>query len=230
MSRENYELYRQKKNNRESNPDKENNMATIEEASLEEAINQFKYASQVEGKAEKTLEQYDYVFGKFLDFLDEDPPLGEITPSVVRSFLKRLMDNKNLSKATVAIHFRVLRAFFNWLVGEGLLEKSPTKNINQPKTPKKYPRILNKEQVDKLIQAAKNKRDSWAGYRNYTMIVCFIDMGLRLNELINASLIDLNFGERTLKVRGKGAKDRMVYFGRETYKALRKWVDMTKWL
>ncbi len=224
MTRENYELYRQTENNRESSSGSETELATVEEASLEEAINQFEYASEVEGKADKTLEQYEYVFEKFLDFLSDNPPISSISPSDVRGFLKRLL-GQDLAKATVAIHHRVLQAFFNWLVDEGLLEKAPTANIKEPKTPKKYPRILNKNQTNKLIQAARGNKGSWAGYRNFTIIHCFLDMGLRLNELINASLIDLNFNERTLKVRGKGAKDRIVYFGYQTYKLLRKWVD-----
>jgi len=199
---------------------------TIEEPRLSEGISQFIYAGQVEGKAAKTLSQYDYVFEKFTTFIGKDPPLGEITPSVVRSFLKRLMDNKELSKATVAIHFRVIQAFFNWLVKEDLLEEAPTRNINQPKTPKKYPRVLNKEQTNKLIKTAKNNNKTWAGYRNYAVILTFLDTGLRLSELINAKLSDINFNERSLRVFGKGAKERMVFFGFQTYKALRRWMKM----
>lgn len=192
---------------------------------LKEGLEQFKYASEVEGKAEKTLEQYSYVLEKFIDFLEEDFPLESITPSMVREFLQSLK-NQGLSKASVAIHYRVLRAFFNWLVGENLLYSSPTDNINEPKTPKKYPRVLKSKQVDKLIQAAKDSKDTWAGFRNYTITLCFLDMGLRLNELIKAKMKNLDFSERTLKVHGKGSKERMVFFGFETYKALRNWADM----
>ena len=199
--------------------------AVIQEVSLKEAMNQYKYASRVEGKAKKTLEQYNYVFEKFLEFLSADIPINAITPSDVRGFLNSLM-NKGLAKATVAIHHRVLQALFNWLVREDLLDKAPTVNIKEPKTPKQYPKVLNEEQANKLIRAAEGNKGSWAGYRNFTIIVCFLDMGLRLSELVDARLIDLNFEERTLKVRGKGAKDRMVYFGLETYRALRKWVGM----
>lgn len=197
----------------------------VQKITLKEGFEQFKYASEVEGKAEKTLEQYNYVLGKFIDFLEEGFRLESITPSIVREFLQSLK-NKGLSKATVAIHYRVLRAYFNWLVGEGLLDSAPTDNINEPKTPKKYPRVLKSKQVDKLIEAAKESKDTWAGFRNYTITLCFLDMGLRLNELIKAKMKNLDFSERTLKVHGKGSKERMVFFGFETYKALRNWTDM----
>lgn len=203
----------------------EKNETKIAEISLTEAMEQFEYASKVEGKAEKTLEQYDYVFDKLLRFLQEDPPLESIIPQQIRSFLKSLMED-DLSASTVSINYRVLQAFFNWLISEGLLESSPLKNIKAPKTPNKFPRVLNKEQTEKLIQAAKLKKHTWAGYRNYTMIFFFLDMGLRLNELINAKLSEIDCRERTLKVHGKGAKDRIVFFGLETYKALRKWLSI----
>jgi len=74
-------------------------------------------------------------------------------------------------------------------------------------------------------ETAKKQADTWAGYRNYTMVLCFLDMGLRLNELINSEIYNLNMKERTLKIHGKGSKDRMVFFGLETYKCLNKWLD-----
>ena len=197
----------------------------IQETHLNEAIEQFLYALEIEGRADKTIEQYNYVFRKFKGFLEENFLISAISPNMIRQFLHDLK-KKDLSKATVAIHYRVLRSFFNWLVGEELLETSPITNINEPKTPKKYPRILNQQQVDKLLQAAENNSNSWAGQRNYTITTCFLDMGLRLNELISANIKDLSFEERTLKVHGKGAKERVVYFGFQTYKLLKKWTKI----
>ncbi|MBS3787496.1 MAG: tyrosine-type recombinase/integrase [Candidatus Bipolaricaulota bacterium] len=232
MEYDEYPYYKKSNGNQSTDSDEgnsssnENTQTIIQEPSLSEALNQFKYASQVEGKAKKTLNQYDYVFDNFTDYLTEDdPPISSITPNHVRGFLKRLMD-RDLAKATVAIHHRVVQAFFNWLVDEELLEKAPTRNIDEPKTPDKYPRILDEEQTNKLIRTAENNKSTWAGFRNYTMILTFLDTGLRVNELVNARLTDLKFNERSLKVLGKGAKDRVVFFGYRTYKALRKWIDI----
>lgn len=200
---------------------------TQEDLSISECIVQYKYASEIEGKAEKTLKQYDYVFGKFLDYLGGDKPIEVVTANQIRGFIGKLR-SKDLSKSTISIHYRVLRAFFNWLVGEGLLESSPLENIKEPKTPNKYPRVLNSKQTERLIAVAEGNNNTWAGYRNYTIILCFLDMGLRLNELVEAKMKNLEFRERTLKVHGKGAKDRTVYFGWNTYKTLRRWSKMRK--
>lgn len=209
---------------KERNFNEEKAPPQTEAISLIEAMEQFKYASRVEGKAKKTLEQYNYVFKKFLDYLQEDPEIKTITPQQIRGFIQKLRDEE-LAITTVSIHYRVLRTFFNWLLGETLLEESPLSNIKQPKTPNKFPRILNLEQTKQLINAAEERKHAWAGNRNYCIVKCFIDMGLRLNELTAAKCSDLDFQERTLKVYGKGAKDRMVFFGLETYKSLRKWIS-----
>ncbi|MBS3788295.1 tyrosine-type recombinase/integrase [Candidatus Bipolaricaulota bacterium] len=75
-----------------------------------------------------------------------------------------------------------------------------------------------------LLQAAKNRQRECANKGNHTMLVVFIDMGLRLSELINSQLDDLDMKRRSLKVRGKGAKDRKVFFGKRTFRALKKWL------
>lgn len=193
--------------------------------SLREGIEEYTLMAKVEGRAEKTLNLYDYVLGRFTDFLSEDFSVGEIDSSQVRKYLSKLMD-EGLRNTSVAIHHRVLKAFFNWLVEEGYLNNAPTDRVNKPKTPKKYPRYLNEDQVSTLLSASKRKRNTWAGYRNHTIIICFLDMGLRLNELVTAKLNDLSFDNRSLKVHGKGAKDRLVFFGIRTHKTLRHWLKI----
>jgi len=111
-------------------------------------------------------------------------------------------------------------------VEENYLEEAPTEKIDEPKTPKKFPRVLDGEQVTKLLTAAKNRKGEWSSYRNYCMLVVFVEMGLRLNELINAKIKDLDLKNRSLKVHGKGAKDRKVYFGKKTLRTLRHWMKI----
>ncbi|MBS3789142.1 tyrosine-type recombinase/integrase [Candidatus Bipolaricaulota bacterium] len=92
--------------------------------------------------------------------------------------------------------------------------------MNQ-KTPDKFPKVLDKDQVKKLVDTARNWRRTWSGYRNFTMIITFLDTGLRLNEFVTAKLENLDLEQRAIKVHGKGAKDRKVYFGKNNYKCLK---------
>lgn len=217
------------KNNRRninSNPSQSDKPDSSEgEIKLDEAIQGFKLAAKAEGRAEKTLDLYDYVFGRFDDYLDNTPQVGDLSPNDLRRYLANLMD-EGLKNTSVGIHHRVLKAFFNWLVKEGHLNSSPVDNVKEPKTPRKFPRILNEEQVDKLLKTAKSESRDWSGYRNYTIILTFLDLGLRLNELINARLDDLNIKQRSLKVMGKGAKERKVFLGKKLNRSLKHWLKI----
>ncbi|MCF7876620.1 phage integrase N-terminal SAM-like domain-containing protein, partial [Candidatus Bipolaricaulota bacterium] len=123
------------------------------ELELAEAIEEFELMANVDGRSEKTMDLYDYVFGRFTDFLSEEITIGSISTKQIRKYLAELIE-EDLKRTTVAIHHRVLNAFFTWLVEEGFLKKSPTEKVDEPKTPDKHPKVLSKEQVEKLVQAA----------------------------------------------------------------------------
>lgn len=185
----------------------------------------FKLMARVEGRSDKTLNLYDYVFGRFSKQIQEEVVVQEIEARDIRQYLALLMD-EGLKNTSVAIHYRVLKAFFNWLVDEGKLSESPMQGIKEPKTPKKFPKVLDEEHVDKLLHTAKNWRRTWAGYRNFTIIMTFLDTGLRLNELVNMEVDQLNLQKRSIRVHGKGAKERKVYFGKKAHSLLKRWLDM----
>lgn len=193
-----------------------------EEVRLSKVMDHYEADKKLAGRADKTLEQYEYVFNRFGGFLGENLEIGEIDKSHIRNYLAYLMEE--VKKTTVAIHFRVLRAFFNWVIEEGYIKDSPMKGMTEPKTPKKFPRILNESQVEKFLDSAKDRLDCWSGIRNYTIVILLLDVGLRLQEVVTAKLSNLDLDHQSIKVHGKGAKDRKVFFGEETDKRLRKWL------
>lgn len=192
---------------------------------LSAAIDDFVSAKTLEGRAEKTLDQYEYVLSSLGEYLGKNPEIGEVTKNNIRGYLKHLKD-RGLAASTVAIHYRVLNAFFNWQVDEGNLNASPMENISEPDTPDKYPRIISQEQVDKMLEVERQRINEWAGLRNFTMMMVLLDMGLRRKEFVNAKIKDLDMEGRNLKVNGKGAKDRRVRFGKTTKRLLRKWLKV----
>ena len=191
---------------------------------LAAAIDKYEAAKTLSGRAEKTLNQYEYVLGGLGEYLGRNPELEEITPDDVRGYLQHLSQEQGLANTTVAIHHRNLTAFFRWYIEEGELEVTPMRNVEEPSTPDKFPRIISQEQVDKLLDHERNRLDEWSGMRNFTMLVSLLDMGLRRQEFIDAKIDDLDLQSRNLKVHGKGAKDRRVRFGRNTRRMLKKWL------
>ncbi len=97
-------------------------------------------------------------------------------------------------------------------------------NVSEPKSPKKYPRIFEEKHVEQLLDSAKERRGCWSGLRNLTIVMTFLEIGLRCQELIDAKLKDLDLEGQSLKVHGKGSKDRRVVFGEKMARILRRWL------
>jgi site-specific recombinase XerD len=178
--------------------------------------------ARVEGRSKKTLELYGWVFEHFLGFIGERSP-AEIHSGLMRQYFASLQD-RGFAQASLGMQYRVLHAFFNWLKREGLVTANPMDGINPPRQPKQYPFVLEESQVRALLAACD--KSTVQGVRNYAMLLLFVDCGLRLNELIGLRLGDVSLAQRSLKVHGKGARDRIVFMGARTAKALRRWLEL----
>jgi len=179
----------------------------------------FLLASQLEGKRPKTIQWYKEAILPFLKFCQD-----EVTPEKIERYSAQLF-NKGLSPASIDNRLRAIRAFLNFLAREGYTEENFAKYVRKVKLPKQYPYVLTDEQVTALLKACNRK--TWEGQRNYTMLILFLDTGLRLSELINLTISDLNMNKRSMLIRnGKGGKDREVYLGKTALKELAKWLSI----
>ena len=197
---------------------------TISNTNLSDIVNKYLTDKKLQGLSDRTLDQYKEVLGWFTNYLGVTQ-IGEISEGNVKQYMSEMMDD-GIQITTVAIRFRVLRAFFNWVEGNGYVEQAPTKGIKEPKTPNKFPYVLKEKEVDQLLQTAKSRLSTWTGIRNYTIVLVLLDAGLRLNEMVNAKLSNLDEGHNSLKVQGKGAKDRKVFFGQKTSQHIEKWLTI----
>ena len=191
--------------------------------SLDNAIEQFILDKDIANVSENTLEIYHYVFKNLKSFLNEGINISSINKPNLRQFFVHL-NNKELKSSTRQIHYRTLNTLFNWLKDEEYIENNPLNNISKPKTPDKYPKHLTEDQATKLLKTAKKGSNTWTGFRNYTIIKCFLGMGLRREELIEAKIDNYDPGKSSLKVIGKGKKSRIVACTKDLNKTIRKWI------
>jgi len=165
---------------------------------------------------------YQWVFKTLHSYLG-DLSMNGLDTLKLRSYFSSLIE-RNYRAASVGMHYRVLHAFFVWCVRERLIKSNPLDGIPAPKVPKLFPFTLDDSQVASLLKACdKSTRE---GVRNYAMLLLFLDCGLRLNELIGVRMTDVSLAQRSLKIHGKGAKDRIVFMGAMTAKALRRWLEI----
>ena len=148
-----------------------------------------------------------------------------IDQEIVRSFLSVLLDS-GMSKKSVVRKISTLRSFFKFAVGRRLLPINPMSNVVTPKVEKKLPQFLDERSVEQLMNLPDV--ETALGARDAAVLELLYSTGMRRGELVGLDDGDINFYERSVKVTGKGNKQRIIPFGRkaqhalEHYKALRK--------
>ncbi len=180
------------------------------ERSLVRLIELYVLRCRVEGKSERTVSAYAWTLGRFVRALCEDgvtEDAAAITPEHVYAFLGRFTA---LSLDTRHRYFREVRCFYNWLVEAGYVEKSPFAGIRNVRLPSKIVQPFTPDEV-RTILAACGTGDS--GLRDRAIIMTLLDTGLRVSELAQLRLADLDLNDHRLRVlHAKGNKQRVVPF------------------
>lgn len=166
-------------------------------------LDMFIAAKRIEGCSERTIEYY-YVTIQNM-FKDISIPVRHITTDDLREYLTAYQKKNNCSKVTVDNIRRNLSSFFSWLEDEDHILKSPIRRIHKVRTGTRVKDTLSDESIESLRDNCKNIRD-------LAIIDFLYSTGVRVGELVNLNVSDINFEERECIVYGKGNKERRVYF------------------
>lgn len=172
-----------------------------------------------QGSSPKTIQSYEQTVRDFLDFT-HGLPLHSVKPLDIREYLAWLV-RQGLSSNSLAQKLSALRAFFNYLELLGVVRVSPARLVAKRKLQRRLPRSLTLEEIESLIAAAKNQRDR-------AIILTFFSTGARLSELAHMRIEDLDFQSRTIRVIGKGNKQRLVPLNSRTIEALQPVIENRK--
>jgi integrase/recombinase XerC len=145
-------------------------------------------------------------------------PVGRFDVDGVRSFLAALHDRGN-SRASAARRLATLRTFARYLVREEQIGTDPTALVGAPRREQTLPAHLAAAEMERLLQMPDAATP--AGRRDRAILELFYASGLRLSELVDLDLDDVNLSGRVVRVRGKGRKERLVPFNRTTADAIR---------
>lgn len=160
-------------------------------------------AKKIEGCSERTLQYYKVTIEKLLRKIEE--PIRKINTEQIRAYLSEYQQINNCSKVTVDNIRRNISSFFSWLEEEDYILKSPMRRIHKIKTKQQVKEIISDEAIERL-------RDSCCCPRDLAMIDLLYSTGIRVGELVNLNISDINFEARECVVFGKGDKERKVYF------------------
>lgn len=175
----------------------------IEPATNDEYLRMFLNAKKIEGCSERTIAYYQVTVEHLLKNIVI--PLRKITTEQIREYLTKYQSINNCSKVTIDNIRRNISSFFSWLEEEDHILKSPVRRIHKIKTKTEIKEIISDECIEKLRDGCRNVRD-------LAIIDLLYSTGMRVGELVNLNISDINFEERECVVFGKGDKERKVYF------------------
>jgi site-specific recombinase XerD len=149
--------------------------------------------------------------------------IERITRDHVRDFLGGLVRH-GLEKSSVSRKLASLRAFFGYLEKLGMIQNNPTASVAGPKVEKRLPKYFNEAEIDRSIGLIDSGTD--AGIRNRAILELFYGTGMRLSELTGLDIQDIDFSGGTVRVLGKGGKQRVMPLGRTAAGTLRRYLEI----
>jgi integrase/recombinase XerD len=183
-------------------------MGSTAESPAARAIRAFLVFCRMEkGLSQNSLDAYGRDLAAFRFWAD--PKTGGALPDAqtLKSYLNHLY-TKDLSSRSIARHLSAIRSLYRFLVAEEMVSSDPTEHLSSPKQWSTIPKFLNREQIEKLIAAPDRTRAS--GLRDRAMLELLYATGIRVTELIQLRLSNLDSGLGLIRVTGKGNKQRIV--------------------
>ncbi len=213
---------------------------------MPEAVNRFcAYCRSVKNRSAKTVSEYEHDLLTFFRYIKAQEKgdtseetlkemdvsrisiedIGKITREDIYRYIQYTADVRGNSPVTRARKLSTLKGFFKYLVVTVKeLETNPAENIDSPRIKNKLPKFLTLEESISLLEAVENDKDSKHRERDYCILTLFLNCGMRLSELTGISLPDLDREYRSLRVIGKGDKERIIYLNEACADALKKYI------
>ena len=175
-------------------------------------ISFLKYLKLERNYSNHTIINYGKDLKVFLTFLNEQKINNweSISYKTIRNFLEFLYE-LDYSKKSVARHISSLRSLYKYLLKENIVSNNPLVLVSNPKLDQKLPKFLYYDELEKILSIPD--KTTLFGMRDLTILETFYSTGIRVSELTNIKLTDIDFSNRTIKILGKGNKERYVLFG-----------------
>ncbi len=175
----------------------------------------------------QTVISYSRDIDKFFRFLSEEGlDMEEVDQIAIRNFLTDEL-NSGVSKRSCKRRLCALRHFYKYMVRREMVKDNPFVFVSSPKTEKTLPKFLYKDQVREILDENK-KRDDLLAYRDQAILSTLYYSGIRASELVSLELQSVSLPRRTLRVLGKGNKERIVPISEECKKDIETYMKTTR--
>mgnify|MGYP000256500010 FL=1 len=185
------------------------------------------YLSVERGLSLNTLESYERDLTKYLEYMKEqgNTSLEASTKLQITSYISWLK-KQGKAPATVTRSMVSIRAFYQFLVRERLLDKDPSMNMETPKLEKRLPKVMSMNEVELLLEAPDTSTPN--GMRDKAMLEVLYATGIRVSELTSLNIADIHLGLGYVRCIGKGSKERIIPLGRIAAQSLDQFIQTSR--
>jgi len=179
------------------------------------------------GLSERTIEEYQNdleAFESFFKSLDGDLTWNSVDTDIVREWVVQMMERGNKA-SSVQRRMSALRSCYRFLLKRGKVTRDPVRSITSPKKERVLPAFIREEDMQRLLDSENTFADNFEGRRDRLIIELFYETGLRLSELIGLNVEDISLVAQTIRVTGKGNKQRLVPFGDRLLSLIKGYLD-----
>ena len=188
-------------------------------------IDEFKtYLSVEKNFSEHTLSAYCSDIVSYILWLNGEK-CTNVNFEKLREYL-HFIQRFDYKKTTIARKIASIRTFYKFLFREKYIESNPALSLSAPKRPKPLPKFLTPDEVEQILNNVKI--DTPSGFRNRVILELLWATGMRVSELSNLNLGDINFEENEIRVFGKGAKERIVLMSNRAKNYLKQYIDSVR--
>ncbi len=185
------------------------------------------YLSSEKRFSEYTIKSYTTDLKQFISFLSSEfqiiDEINEISFQIIRTWIASLLE-KGLSPRSVNRKISTLKTYFKFLIREGELVENPMMKVVAPKSKKRLPVFIEEDQIASLLNEVQFE-EGFVGQRNRLIIELFYVTGIRLSELINIKISDVDFNNQSIKVLGKRNKERIIPLSSTTINSLNNFIE-----
>ena len=182
------------------------------------------YLRTIKHYSPATLESYQRDIQGFFKFLSEQQisDVDQATIHDIRAYIASC-HRKGMAESSMQRLLSSLRGFYKYLLKDNQIGANPAADVRAPKGAKKLPKVLDVDQVDRLLSSESNTP---LAVRDKAMMELFYSSGLRLSELVNLDVLDIDLKAGQVKILGKGNKTRYLPVGQQAKQAVGEWLDL----
>lgn len=179
-----------------------------------------KYIKEEKNYSDLTIESYKNDLEEFLVCINAKD-LSKVNRLDIKIFLKELFD-KNDSANTVSRKISTLKSFYKYMKIIGNIDSNPMSSIKYPKKEKPLPKFVQYNELEEMLDISKKGP---LGLRNNLIIELMYNTGVRVSELVNIKLNDIDMDSKRIKILGKGSYERYAFFGEYAYNIIKKYIN-----